>query len=39
MKLFKKKIRKREGLRGLVKGTSDKPRLSVFHLINIFMLK
>lgn len=31
MKLFKKKIRKREGLRGLVKGTSDKPRLSVFR--------
>lgn len=31
MKLFKKKIRKREGLRGLVKGTLEKPRLSVFR--------
>jgi len=31
MKLFKKKIRKRDGLRGLIKGTPEKPRLSVFR--------
>jgi len=31
MKLFKKKLRKREGRRGLIKGTAEKPRLSVFR--------
>jgi len=31
MKLFKRKLRKREGLRGLIKGTSEKPRLSIFR--------
>lgn len=31
MKLSKKKIIKRNGSRGLIKGTSDRPRLSVFR--------